>query len=89
MDADYDNRIIEDKRIHIDNQGFSEMKKKMSYFGTYSFEREPYNKVLRWGEWQSVYVNYKGENEWNGKSTLWSCLTKNHIVPALRKYGMN
>ena len=87
-DADYDNRKTEDKRIHIDNQGFSEMKKKLTYYGTYSFKREPYNKVWRWDEWQSVYVNYKGENEWNGKYTLWSCLIKNHIVPALRKYGM-
>ncbi|MBQ8995169.1 MAG: hypothetical protein IJ091_05090 [Oscillospiraceae bacterium] len=88
LNVDNENRKIEDKRILIDNQGFSDMKKRLTYFGTYSFQREPYEKIFRWDEWQSVYENYKGENEWNGKSTLWSCLIDQHIVPALRKYGM-
>ena len=87
--ANNENRKLEDKRILIDNQGFSNMKKRLIYFGTYSFQREPYEKVFRWEEWQSVYVNYKGENEWNGKYSLWSCLIKSDIVPALRKLGIS
>lgn len=89
LNVDTENRKFEDKRIRIDNQGFSDMKKRLNFLGIYSFQREPYEKVFRWDKWQSVYENYKGENEWSGKSTLWSCLINQDIVPALRKYGMN
>ena len=89
LNVDNEIKKFEDKRILIDNQGFSNIKKTLIYFGTYSFQREPYEMVFRWGEWKSVYVNYKGENEWNGKSALWPHLIKQDIVPALRKNGMN
>lgn len=89
LNVDEENKKLEDKRIRIDNQGFSDMKKRLFFYGAYNFQREPFEKVYRWDEWQSVYVNYKGENEWNGKATLWSCLIEHDIVPALRKYGMN
>lgn len=85
LDVDNDKKEIEEKRIRIDNQGFSDIKKRLNYFGTHVFKREPYEKVFRWGEWKSVYENYKGENEWNGKAALWPYIIKQDIVPALRK----
>lgn len=88
LNIDNEKKKLEDKRILIDNQGFSAMKKRLTYLGTYSFQREPYEMVFRWEEWQSVYINYKGENEWNGKSALWPHLINQDVVPALRKNGM-
>ena len=88
LDVDSENKKLEDKRIRIDNQGFSVIRKRLTYFGTYRFQREPYEMIFRWEEWQSVYINYKGENGWNGKSALWAHLINQDVVPALRKYGM-
>lgn len=88
LNIDNEKKKLEDKRIRIDNQGFSAMKKRLTYFGTYSFHREPYEMIFRWEEWQSVYINYKGENGWNGKSALWAHLINQDVVPALRKNGM-
>jgi hypothetical protein len=79
---------LEDKRIRIDNRGFSSIKKRLTYVGTYNFRREDYNQVFRWGKWESVYENYKGEKGWNGHSSLWSTLIQYDIPQVLREVNI-
>lgn len=88
-DSPWDREIRqqEDKRILMDNRGFSSVKKKLNYMGTFAFQRDNCNKIYGYdGVWKSVDRDYKGEQTWGGKSSVWSILT-NCIVRALRHHG--
>jgi len=80
---------LEDKRILMDNRGFSSIRKKLNYIGSLDFIHDKCDKVYGYdGVWKSVDHDYTGENTWGGKTSVWSILT-DCIVRALKYHSKN
>ena len=82
-------RQKEDKRILVENSGFSSIKKKLNYVETFDFQRENFDKIYgRDGILRSVDHDYTGARTWVGRTSVWPILIK-CIVRALKHHKIN